>query len=137
VYTRAYQLGDEVPILLLCRNGDDPAYPDAAPRATVYDEDGDAIADFYLPVIDKAEVAGLFLGYVYLGAEYAAGVYTVVSRWQVGLFNGLDAMRFEIVAGGGESGQVIAMHSYERPQSDFIVQQRTSGRLYKGRNPRV
>lgn len=133
-----YQIGDEVPLPLLCLNSSErPADPDEAPRVAVYGGAGGAVADFALPVCDKAETVGWFLGRLYLGGDYAEGHYEVVSRWAVGGTQGGRVDTFEVVAGGAESGQVIAMHSYERPHSNFMVQQRTSGRLYKGRNPRV
>lgn len=133
-----YQLGDEVPLPLLCLDTSKrPADPDAAPRVAIYDEAGGAVKDFALPVCDKAETTGWFLGSLFLGSDFAAGHYEAVYRWKVGGNHGGRVDTFEIVAGGSESGQVIALHSYERPHSDFMVQQRTSGRIYKGRNPKV
>lgn len=139
MYLRSYQLGDEVPIFVqVVDAAKRPIDPDAAPRAAVYDNAGNVVKDFYLPVVDKAETVGCFMGTVFLGPEFAAGHYRVVIRWLLSsILYGGDVVCFEIQAGGSETGQVIAMHSYERPHSNFTVQQRTSGRIYKGRNARV
>lgn len=139
MYLRTYQLGEEVPLLIQCLNLlKRPADPDAAPRVAVYDNAGNVVKDFYLAVADKAETIGLFLGRLYLGSDFSPGHYRAVVRYAGGGFNfALDPICFEVIPGGAESGQVIAMHSYERPHSNFVVQQRTSGRIYKGRNARV
>jgi hypothetical protein len=43
---------------------------------------------------------------------------------------------FRVLPGGDGSGQVVAMHEYNRPAARHLVQQRSSGTLWKGRNPR-
>lgn len=139
-YLRSYQLGEEVVFPLLTKAGPagPPAAPDAAPLYRVYEGDGDVVKSGYCSVFEKAELSSrAFQVRFFLGSEFAAGHYTVWVWWLTGAVAYGRLFRFEVVAGGAESGQVIALHSYERPHSDFLVQQRTSGRIYKGRNPRV
>lgn len=133
-----YRLGEEVPLRVLCHSpGGAPAAPDACPRVAVYSAAGRPVADFALPALDAAVAAGLFGGTLFLDERFSAGPYAVLFRWTVSGAAGGQAGRFEVLPGGAGSGQVVALYSYERPHADFLVQQRTSGRIYKGKNPRA
>lgn len=133
-----YRLGQEVPLGVLCLNSSGvPVFPDACPSLDLYGPGGKKISGRALPVLDRLATTGLFAGSVYLDETYTVGDYTVVYRWDVSGVRGSAMDSFRIVAGGDGSGQVIALFDYERPQADHLIQQRTGGSIYKGRNPRV
>lgn len=138
MHARGYQLGEEVPLTVLCTDAaGSPVDPDACPRATVYPESGTPAADFALPILDAQATTGLFSGRLYLGDDFSEGRYTAVFRWLAGSHHGSSVASFEVLPGGSPTGQVIALYHYERPHAGFLVQQRSSGRIYKGKNPRV
>jgi hypothetical protein len=139
MFQRRYQLGEEVTLRVRCTDSSGrPVEPDAAPRLAVYASTGGPVKDVWCSVVDKHATVGWFEAKVFLGADFSAGWHHAVARWlDGGTHHGAQEFAFEVVAGGSETGQVVALHSYERPHADFLVQQRTSGRIYKGRNPRV
>jgi hypothetical protein len=138
MHLRAYRLGDEVPFLLLCRNGaGTPTDPDEVPRLSIYAASGSPVQDLRMPVHEDDATLGLFKLDVFLGAEYDAGFYRAVARYYLSASPRTQEYSFEVVAGGDPTGQVISMHPFERPHADFIVQQRTSGQTFKGRSPRL
>lgn len=131
------QLGEEVPLTLLCRNSSGvPADPDACPKVDVYSASGKVVSGRSIPILDPAGTTGLFGGRIYLDGTFSAGEHLVVYRYDSGGTRRQEVDHFEVVAGGDSSGQVIALFNYERPHANHLVQQRTSGRLYKGKNPR-
>lgn len=138
MYRGRYQLGQEVPLGVLCLNAaDTPTAPDRAPTMKVWDAAGTRVADLAIPALDRYAVTGLFRHRLFLDGRFAAGRYTVTYHWNAGSFVGLDADTFEIAAGGHADGSVVAMTWYHRPQAEFIVQQLNSGAIVKGRNPRL
>lgn len=137
-YLGRYQQGQEAPFWLVCRNGSGvPVDPDAAPTADVYSGQTLIAAQLLVPVLDAAATLGLFAGFLYLGDLYPPGTYSILLRWQAGGHQGAQLLTFEVAAGGDPSGQVLAMTYYHQPQADFLVQQRSAGRVYQGKNPRV
>jgi hypothetical protein len=44
---------------------------------------------------------------------------------------------FEVTPGGDISGVVISQFFYPQPQANFLIQQRSSGNIYKGKGPRL
>lgn len=139
MYLGRYQQGQEVPFWVRCTDSSGtPVNPDAAPSVDVSLAGTGVIqAQKLVPVQDPAATTGFFQGFLYLDDTFAVGTYTLNFRWQVGGFVGADSSVFEVVDGGDPSGQVLAMTYYHQPQADFYVQQRTSGRIYQGKNPRV
>lgn len=138
MHLRGYQLGEEVSLPVLCTDADGrPVDPDACPRVAVFAAAGHAVADFALPIADAQATTGLFQGRLYLGEDFAEGQYHALFRWEAGAHHGGELRSFRVQPGGSATGQVVALHSYERPHAGFLVQQRSSGRLYKGKNPRL
>ncbi len=138
MYRGAYQLGETVGLCVLCRNSAGvPADPDAVVVVDIHGEAGEHVSGRRLPVLDRAATTGLFAGSVYLDDTFAAGEYLAVYRWDISGTRGESTDTFRVVAGGGASGQVVALHHYERPHAEFLVQQRADGNLYKGKNPRA
>lgn len=137
MYRGRHQVGEEVALAVLCKGATGvPVDPDACPKMDVYGPTGKRVSGKPIPILDPGGSTGLFQGKVYLDESYSVGAYSVVYRWDAGGTQGEAWDAFEICAGGGASGQVISLFNYERPQANHLVQQRTSGRLYKGKNPR-
>lgn len=134
-----YQQGQEVPLWVqVLSNAGVPVLPEEAPRADFYSETGLPISGKSIPILEPAATIGLFQGFQYLDDGWALGRYTVIFRWTAnGGELGEERAVFEILPGGDGSGQVLALSYYHRPQADFWVQQRTSGRVFKGKNPRI
>jgi hypothetical protein len=133
-----YQLGEEIPLSVLCVDADGaPANPSVAPHMDIYRGATQVLAGKLLPQLDPGGATGLFGLRLFLGADFSEGRHTVVYRYLTGSYLGQQTEEFEVVAGGHRDGAVLAMHWYERPHARFVVQQLDSGKLVKGRNPRV
>jgi hypothetical protein len=133
----SYQLGESVPLAVLCRNTSQvPADPDACPQVEIFGEGGER-ASAKLAIQDPAATTGFFAGKLYLSSLFTPGEYTAVYRWDISGTRLESEDTFSVVAGGDGSGAVIALHTYERPQANFLVQQRQDGQMYKGKNPRL
>lgn len=137
---RRYRLGEEAAFILLCRDASGrPVAPDACPTFDIYSASGKPLAGKGAPVLDPAAAPGLFVGRALLGEDFAEGEHTAVFRWVdgSGAHSSSEAFPFRVMPGGDPSGQVIALCDYRRPQANYAVQQRTSGRLYKGKGARL
>jgi hypothetical protein len=138
VFLGRYQLGQEVTFRLLTRDpSGQPLAPTAAPVMTVYAPGGRVISGNAIPSRDRPAATGLFEGRVFLSEAFTEGRHTITVRW---LYAGAPyccAYTFEVIPGGDGSGQVNALYSYVRPGASYLVQGRSSGRIYKGKNPRA
>jgi hypothetical protein len=132
-----YQLGQEVTFRphALSSSGQ-PQAPDSAPRFAVYA--GGAQSSYgRVPSLDKTLLVGLFEGRILLDEAFAPSQYLVLATWQVSGAQKAALFTFTVLPGSGPTGQVSAMFSYPRPQANHVVQARSTGRIYKGRNPRA
>jgi hypothetical protein len=138
MYRGRYQQGEEIPLGVLCYDSSGvPTAPDAAPTLEIYSGGSHILPGKAIPALDKAAVTGLFQHKLYLNEHYPAGLYQATYRWTKGGFFGLQTDTFEVMPGGDATGSVVAMTYLERPQASFVLQQRDSGHLFKGKNPRV
>lgn len=132
-----YPLGEEVPLSVLCRNNArTPTAPVAAPAAAIW-LGSTKIQTITLPAIDRAALTGLFGKGLFLGAAYTTGLYEVFYTYTVGSLAVVEVDQFEVVDSGDPNGSVIAMYGFERPQATFLVHQVDSGKIKRGKNPRV
>lgn len=135
-----YQLGREVSFELLTTDASDtPQAPTAAPLMTVYDSTGArVISAKSVPSRDYPRLTGLFEPRIFLDERFSSGQYTVFITW---LVSGTPLGRlhvFTILPGGQGSGQVTSLYSFPRPNANYyVVQGRSAGRIYKGKNPRI
>lgn len=137
-YRGRYQIGTHVPLHVLTVNGSNvPSFPTDAPRIEVWSATAKVVSNKAVPVVDRFGQTGLFGHRLFLDGRFSAGRYTVYYRYLVGTYQGVVEDTFEVVAGGDGDGAVIALNYYERPHAVFCVFQLDSGRLVKGRNPRV
>lgn len=131
-----HKLGDVITLACQCVNGSGtPTVPDDAPYARIYNGAGTLIKTARMPIADSFKVTGYFSRPLHLGAEFSVGRIAVFYSWTISSTGYGDRDEFEIVAGGNPDGQVIAMHSFDRPDSNFVIYEAASGRLLKGRNP--
>lgn len=132
-----YQLGEDVPLALWCRDASGaPSAPNEAPSADIWSSSA-KIRTLYLPAQDRAVVTGFFSYRLFLNSSYAPGLYRVNYRYRIGSFHVLEQDQFEILPGGDPAGAVIAMFDFEKPDAVFIVQSLDSGRIVRGKNPRL
>ena len=134
-------LGEELPLLVLCKDGSQvPTAPDAAPTYTIYDANGvevtgaDTIA---MPPVDREVVDGLFGCGHFVGVNFSEGYYTVLYKWTISAAPFSHSEEFEVMPGGDGGGNNIAMGVLRKPHTTYVVRQLTSGKLAAGRNPRV
>jgi hypothetical protein len=130
-----HQLGEEIVIQAVCRDGDDvPIFPDAAPTIDVWQ--GATLVYSGLPMFptERTIVTGLFTRPIRL-AGIALGTYNCVIRWRESTFNGVSLASFAIVAGGNSDGACIAMTYFSPPNGQFLVRQLDSGLIRQGKNP--
>jgi hypothetical protein len=133
-----YTLGSHVPLSVRTTNsGGQPAAPTECPTVSVYDSSGARVETRLIPVRDTPAVTGLFAYRLRLGPAYSAGSYTVAYRWRSGDYHGIVTEAFEVTRGGDAEGAVIALHDYKRPHARHVVHQLDSGKLKRGRNPRI
>ncbi len=72
-----------------------------------------------------------------LTAEFAPGRYEIYYRYRASTYSNVVTDVFEIAAGGDTAGSVVSMVGYKRPHATYVVHQLDSGRIRKGKNPRV
>ena len=139
MYRGRLRLGDEVTIGCLCVDGNGtPTLPDDCPTAKIFNPAGVAVFRQKIPIHDRYAQTGYFQQNVYLGPAFAIGLYTVGYAYSIGGSTfGLDEDNFEIVPGGDPDGTTESLFFYHRPQADYIVQQLSSGKIKRRRNPRV
>lgn len=139
MYLGSYQLGQEVTYRVhSVTSSDEPVAPDAAPLARVYAADGDAVRrGLKVPSRDYPRTVGLFEGRLQLDEDFEPGAHTVLVTWKVSGTVKAAQFSFTVLPGGNGSGQVTSLYSHPRPNANYVVQGRDSGRIYKGKNPRV
>ena len=114
---------------------DAPAWPDAAPVATITDGDNNVVWTGKI-ALDPNRAYRFSLS-VFLGVPYSLGTYQVGYAWSIGAFSGTASDTFEVIHGGDVGGRIIAMYAYDRPEARYVVAQLTSGNIVQGRNPRL
>lgn len=139
MYRGRFQLGQEVPLGVLCRNASDtPTNPDAAPLVDIYNDAGSkVISGHRLPLVDRGGQAGYFARRFFLDGRFAVGRYSVVYRYVISSYIGREEDCFEVMAGGSKRGSIIGLYWFDRPQAKFLVQHLDSGQVRQSRNPRV
>lgn len=139
MYLGDYQLGDRLPLEVFCQNAAGlPVEPDAAPVATVYAGSATtSVVSQLLPPADRFGAPGLFQHTMHLDGRFNTGRYNVLFSWLASGSPRVSLARFYVLPNGNAAGAVIAMTHYRQPQAEFLVQQLDSGRLVKGRNPRL
>lgn len=136
-YLGRWQQGQEMPLWVLCTDSSgNPVLPDAAPQVDVYSHSGLGLTRT-VPVLEPAATTGLFKGSLFLNAGFTPGTWCLSFRWKVGSYVGSSLASFEVAPGGDGSGQVLALFYFHQPNADYYVQQRTSGSVFKGKNPRL
>lgn len=139
MYLGSFQLGQEVAYRVhSATSSGEPAAPDAAPLARVYAQDGDAVrSGLKVPSRNYPRIVGLFEGRLQLNEDFEAGLHTVLVTWAVSGVKKAASFSFAVLPGGNGSGQVTSLYSHPRPNANYVVQGRDSGRIYKGKNPRT
>lgn len=137
-YLGSYQLGQEVAFRIYCRTAAKvPTAPDAAPVIAVYSGSSKVYGGRSIPSKDRGIVTGLFEGKILLNEAFSEGEYTIHIRYSLsGVMVG-ETRSFTVLPGGGGSGYVNSIYAYDRPHASYLVQGRTAGRVYRGKNPRV
>lgn len=133
-----YQLGTTVSIRLQCLDSDgSPAMPDAVPVIKIWNSSGNLVINAEMPIEDKRIQLGLFRSQIFLDGNFSAGNYSGNTFYVNGSLSVLTPFWFDVIAGGNQAGQALAMAFYHRPHADFIVYQTESGQIRFGANPRV
>lgn len=134
-YIGRYQLGQEVPFLVQCRDAAGrPAAPAAPPTARVY-RDGVPLRAVELSHDEDTEVPGRFRGRLRLADGDAPGRHAVVYLYGVGVEVVVGSDTFEVAPGGDPQGPVLAGFVLSRPDADVVMAHLGSGRLAAGRTP--
>lgn len=137
-YLGRYRLGEIVPIIL--QTLDDsltPTNPTNAPVAVVYDSSDSAVRSVKLPIMDQADVTGLFHYPLSLDNVFSAGTHEVIVHFTVGSTIKVVILSFEIVAGGDYDGSGIEMYYFRHPLRNYLLLQTDAGLIRKLRNPRA
>jgi hypothetical protein len=139
MYLGSYQLGDRVGLVVDChRPGAVAELPDAAPVATIVGPSGTAVRTLAVPPPEPISQPGLFTFGLHLDGRFAPGRYAVRFSYTVlGATRVPKLATFEVLPGGDPDGAALAMYHFQRPHAAFLVRQLDSGKIVKGRNPRV
>ena len=135
-----YQLGEVVPIAVLCRNrAQAKVRPDAAPLVCIYRLGSSATlaCALYASITDRAAAVSLFRLALWLDATRfpLAGHYLAVITYTSEGADQAEERHFEIVANGDELGVVTGLHAWDRPEADYLLMMTEGGSLRQGRNP--
>lgn len=131
-----YQLGQDVNLFVVCTDSNGYVInPDEVPRVLIYNGSGSPVANGRMPVLEPSATKGFFTSKLFLSESFTPGIHTAIITWVDNSYTGGKTVRFEIVAGGSGTGQIQAMTNYERIPNSFIVNQRQSGYIYRGKNP--
>lgn len=132
-----YQLGEELPLLIQCVDDvGSPVAPNAAPVAHIWSETA-LVKSLSIPAMDQQTVTGLFGMRLFLGGAFAAGIHQVLYKYTAGSFTNVITQMFQILPGGDPDGAVVSMYGFRLPFATFLVHQLDSGKVQKGKNPRV
>ncbi len=136
------QLGDWLPIKLLCRNTSfAEAAPVIAPSYTIYPNDSDSPvtgADTVsMPPIHRDELTGHFRSFHKLDSNFSTGQYRILKEYTIGSSAFAKEDRFEIVAGGHTGGAYVSLFWYSRPHADFLIGQLDDGTIEMRPSPRI
>ncbi len=136
MYLGAAQLGERFPIGAFCDSafaGGAAVSPASAPTITVWNDAGSVVYQGAIPPVDLTAGQGLFSRTLHLGPAFSVGRHAV----KVDYGTRSAIAHFEILPGGSTDGAVIAIAYVDRPHARFVVQQLDSGRIVRGREPRV
>lgn len=138
MYLGRYQLGQSVPLRVLCRSSSQPPVdPANAPQYRVVSSSG-VVATGQMPLLDPDQTGQLFQYLLFLNSTYSTGYYSVSYVYDAGNFEEVDlGDTFEVIPNGNVAGAVNSLAWYERPEAKFLIGRTDSGILYSGRNPSV
>lgn len=131
-----YQIGDRVGLFALSRDrAGEVEEPFGLVQAFLYNSSGAIIEA--VPLHPKNRFGGNFdfTASLRLSASYTPGHYLVLYQWSVSASPFARYDTFEVLSGGDEDGQVIAMHFIDRPEARYVLYQTESGEINAGRNP--
>ena len=133
-----FQLGDEVPIQIQCRDADGTADdPDAAPALGIYSSASALVESLKIPPKDANGAPGLFEHFIRLDSTYVAGTYSWRADWLSGGAAQVASGVFHVVAGGDDDGTVISAEFIDKGGSRHLWQH-LAGNAYRfGHNPRL
>lgn len=134
-YLGRLQLGDTLDLVLQTTNGTAPTAPDNPPQVKIWSASA-LVTNQEMP-LERPVQTGLFHHRVYLGADYATGYYTFVILYRVGSYYGVESGSFQVIPGGEQDGAVTSMYFFRRPQASFLVNERQTGKILKGKNPSI
>lgn len=138
MYRGRHTLGQHLNLSVRTTDGaTTPLLPDACPVLDVYTAAGVKVRSRLIPVADAGAVTGYFAYRLFLGADLAVGQYLAVYHWRSGSAAYAELDTFEVTGGGQGEGCVLAMREFVRPNARFVVHQLDSGKLKRGRNPRL
>lgn len=136
MYRGTYQLGQSVPLTLLCVNGSDVAVnPENPPVISVSKAGTYAVRYKPIGAISQGRQTGLFAFNLFLDGNYSAGYWNVRYFYKAGSVIQVVFDNFRVIAGGHADGAVTSLHHWERPEANFIVQVLDEGKIAKGKNP--
>ena len=137
MYLGRHQLGTWLDITLQCLDLNGIAVmPTYVPVLKVWSASA-LVLNQEMPLVDKQIQVGLFCYHLFLGDVFAEGPYSYDTVYIHGGAVFMNTGRFDVIAGGNVDGQTLSVHYYHRPHADFIVSQVESGKLLKGKSPRV
>ena len=133
------RLGQTLDLFLATENSAGAvAQPDDVPSLSVFDPVGTKILTARMPVWSTLGDKTVFHYPLFLGPLFTTpGRYVILYNYNVGSFFGVEEEDFTVVAGGTDKGASLAMYFFRRPQADFLIQQKESGQVARGKNPSI
>ncbi len=142
LYIGRYQCGVEVPFVLQCTDvNNSPNDPLAIPSLSIYLDGAPPVlkGTYAIPADLRGTATGVFRFPLFLDTLYrTTGRYLAIFKWTDS--NGVAHHKpgsFYILPGGHPDGAILSMVYIQRPDATYLMHQNDSGRLVRGRNPRV
>lgn len=136
MYLGRYTLGQWVPLVAVTTNGAmTPSWPASVAVFSVYDGAGARVYSGLMPPLDLARLPGSFSYLMRLGDTFALGHYVATITFALAGTTYSVENRFQVVAGGNPAGALVSLHSYQRPQADFVLGRLDSDQRLIARNP--
>lgn len=127
-----YRQGDWLVVQVLVQENGVPVLPEKLPTGTIYTSDLVYKTAFHL-VQEDSSAPWLFTGRVHLDENYPEGAYVVLFYAEIPGGDWYAREEFEILPSGNGSGQIISLYYFDRTPNQYLVNQRDSGRIMKGK----
>jgi hypothetical protein len=135
-YQGRFQIGAQLPLMIVTTDATVPAPPDAAPVWTLFeDSTGNVMATGKLyPDFDGGSLTTFRFPH-FLGLALTPGTFTYAIRYAVSGSPFLKTVNVRVLAGGDLRGAVTSACSFPFAENLYILHATDAGSIFAGKNP--